>query len=63
MPVRRVTSEFLDDALRQTEESVAAALENVRQSRAQFRSVITPSPEARIDVSMDDVDEMDIMAE
>lgn len=61
--VRRVTSEFLDDALRQTEESVAAALENVRQSRVQFRSVITPSPEARIDVSMDDVDEMDIMAE
>lgn len=61
--VRRVTSEFLDNALRQTEESVAAALENVRQSRAQFRSVITPSPEARIDVSMDDVDEMDIMAE
>ena len=61
--VRRVTSEFLDDALRQTEDAVAAALENIRQSRAQFRSVITPAPEARVDVTMDDVEDVDIMSE
>jgi len=61
--VRRVTSEFLDDALRQTEDAVAAALENIRQSRAQFRSVITPNPEGRVEVTMDDVDDVDIMAE
>lgn len=61
--VRRVTSDFLDDALRQTEDAVAAALENIRQSRAQFRSVVTPAPEARVEVTMDDVEDVDIMAE
>ena len=61
--VRRVTSEFLDDALRQTEDAVAAALENIRVSRAQFRSVITPAPEARVEVTMEDVEDVDIMAE
>lgn len=61
--VRRVTSEFLDEALRQTEDAVAAALDNIRQSRAQFRSVITPAPEARVDVTMDDVEDVDIMTE
>ena len=61
--VRRVTSEFLDDALRQTEDAVAAALENIRVSRAQFRSVVTPAPEARVEVTMEDVEDVDIMAE
>jgi predicted transcriptional regulator len=61
--VRRVTSEFLDDALRQTEDAVAAVLDNIRVSRAQFRSVVTPAPEARVEVTMEDVEDVDIMAE
>lgn len=37
--LKRVASEYVDDALRRTEEAVAAALDDVRQSRARFRSI------------------------
>jgi len=36
--LRRVASEYADDALRRTEEAVSAALDDVRQSRVRFRS-------------------------
>lgn len=36
--LRRMASEYADDSLRRTEEAVAAALDDVRQSRARFRS-------------------------
>jgi hypothetical protein len=36
--LRRVANEYVDEALRGAEESVAAALEVVQQSRARFRS-------------------------
>lgn len=36
--LRRVANEYVDDALRRTEEAVAAALEEVRGSRARFRT-------------------------
>lgn len=55
--LRRAASQFLDDALRQTEDNIASALDNVRQARAQFRSVAAPMPEGRVDVTMDDVAE------
>ena len=45
--LKRVASEYVDDALRRTEEAVAAALDDVRQSRARFRSitgVTAPAP-------------------
>ena len=35
----RVANEYVDDALRRTEEAVTSALDEVKQSRAQFRSV------------------------
>jgi len=34
----RVANEYTEDALRRTEEAIAAALDEVRQSRARFRS-------------------------
>ena len=37
--LRRVANEYADDALRRTEEAIAEALNEVRQSRARFRSV------------------------
>ena len=37
--LKRVASEYVGDALRRTEEAVAAALDDVRQSRARFRSI------------------------
>ncbi len=62
--LRKVASDYLDDALRRTEEAVAAALESVRQSRAQFRSAAgpmnQPGPDARADVTLDEVEEMDV---
>jgi F0F1-type ATP synthase membrane subunit b/b' len=36
--LRRVANEYVDDALRRTEEAVSAALDEVRQSRVRFRS-------------------------
>lgn len=36
--LRRVANEYVDDALRRTEEAVTAALDEIRQSRSRFRS-------------------------
>ncbi|MDR1217330.1 MAG: hypothetical protein LBJ99_01960 [Oscillospiraceae bacterium] len=36
--LRRVANEYIDDTLRRTEEALAAALTEMRQSRAEFRS-------------------------
>ena len=36
--LRRVANEYVDDAMRRTEEAVAAALDEIRQSRARFRN-------------------------
>ncbi len=36
--LRRVANEYVDDALRRTEEAVSAALDEIRQSRVRFRS-------------------------
>lgn len=59
--VRRAASGFLDDALRQTEEAVAKALEEIRQSRAQFRAVSAPEPEGTADVTLQDVEDSDFL--
>ena len=37
--LRRVANEYADDALRRTEEAIGEAFDEVRQSRARFRSV------------------------
>ena len=54
--LRRVASSFLDDALRQTEETVAAALESVRTARTQFKAVSASEPVGVSDVTMEDID-------
>ena len=35
--LRRVANEYVDDAMQRTEEAIAAALEEIQQSRAKFR--------------------------
>ena len=35
--LRRVANEYVDDAMKRTEEAIAAALEEIRQSRTKFR--------------------------
>lgn len=42
--LRQVTSEYVDDSLKQTEAAVAAALAQVRESRAQFLAITNPQP-------------------
>ena len=61
--LRRVASNYLDDALRQTESTIAAALENVRSARTQFRAVSAPEPEGKADVSLQDVEDMDLLGQ
>lgn len=46
--LRRVANEYVDDALRRTEEAVSAALDEVRQSRVRFRSAATVRPVQQI---------------
>ena len=38
--LRRASNEYMDDALRRTEEAVAMSLEDVRDTRAKFKSLI-----------------------
>ena len=49
----RVANEYVDDALRRTEEAVNAALSEIRQSRTNFRSAagasMQPKPAAKIE--------------
>lgn len=52
----RAANEYVDDALRRTEEAVAAALNEVRQSRSRFRSLASGRPTQ--ERNADEVDEM-----
>ena len=38
--LRRASNEYMDDALRRTEEAIAASLGQVRDTRVQFRALI-----------------------
>lgn len=49
--LKKAASEYADDAMRRTEGAIAEALEEVRQSRAKFRSISASSPSR-----MDDLD-------
>jgi len=52
--LRRVANEYADDALRRTEEAIAEALNEVRQSRVRFRSAAVSAqpaePQPNIDI-------------
>ena len=61
--VRRVASDFLDDALRKTEDTIAAALENVRTARSQFKAVSAAEPVGRSDVTLEDVEDIDLLGQ
>lgn len=46
--LRRVANEYVDDALRRTEEAITAALDEIRQSRGSFRSAASARPAGQI---------------
>ena len=37
--IRRASNEYMDDALRRTEEAIAASLEDVRDTRMKFKAL------------------------
>ena len=53
--LRRASNDYMDDALRRTEEAVAMSLEDVRDTRAKFRALIE-AQEKRSDASVDDTE-------
>ena len=44
--LKQVTNDYVDDALRRTEEAVAEALSQVRDSRGKFRALVNPQTRA-----------------
>ena len=44
--LRRVASDYVDDIMRQTEESVSAALAGLQNVRGAFRKAVAPAPKA-----------------
>lgn len=40
--LKQVTNDYVDDSLRRTEEAVAEALSQIRDSRSKFRAITTP---------------------
>ena len=55
----RASNEYVDDALRRTEEAVTAALNEVRQSRSRFRNLAGARPSVQIQNSaVSDVEEL-----
>lgn len=44
--LRRVASDYVDDIMRQTEESVSAALSGLQNVRGAFRKAVAPAPKA-----------------
>ncbi len=59
--LKRVANEYVDDAMRRTEEALASALDEMRQTRSRFRSAAGPArgrggrddETGRIDIAMD----------
>ena len=61
--LRRVAGNYLDDALRTTEEAIASALEEVRTARSQFKAVTAVEPSGRSDVTLEDVEGIDLLGQ
>lgn len=44
--LKQVTNDYVDDSLKRTEEAIAEALNEVRDSRAKFRNLVNPQAKA-----------------
>ena len=54
--LKRAANEYVDDALRRTEEAVNAALDEIRQSRVRFRSAsVNPAPVSQQQPDMESI--------
>ena len=46
MTVPWVTNDYVDDSLKRTEEAIAEALGEIRESRSRFRKLVSPQERA-----------------
>ena len=53
--LRKVSNDYMDDALRRTEEAIAISLEDVRDTRAKFKALVE-AQEKRAAVSASDIE-------
>lgn len=53
--LKQVTLTYVDDSLRETEEAIAQALAEVRDSRAKFSAVVNPQPVVRNSAIIEDI--------
>ena len=53
--LRKVSNDYMDDALRRTEEAIAISLEDVRDTRAKFKALVE-AQEKRVAVSASDIE-------
>ena len=54
--LRRASNDYMDDALRRTEEAVAMSLEDVRDTRAKFKALVE-AQEKRSETAVTDTEE------
>ena len=54
--LRKVSNDYMDDALRRTEEAIALSLDDVRDTRAKFKALVD-AQEKRAAVSADPIEE------
>jgi len=60
--LRRVANEYVDDAMKRTEEALAAALHEIRESRSKFRQaarVAAEAPAPQLPAETGELDELD----
>ena len=55
--LRKVSTDYMDDALRRTEEAIALSLEDVRDTRAKFRNLVEAQERRDAVIPQDDIDE------
>ena len=53
--LKQVTNDYVDDSLRQTEESVAQALAEIRDTRSKFRALANPQQQRSNPAIIEDV--------
>ena len=44
--LKQVTNDYVDDAMRRSEEAIAEALSEIRESRAKFSALVNPQAKA-----------------
>ena len=54
--LRKVSNDYMDDALRRTEEAIAMSLEDVRDTRTKFKALVE-AQEKRVAASADNIEE------